>query len=152
MIEIYSDEILDSSIVDCLHDSIEWLLTKLGISLGISLEISINSELDCCGYLVTNFPNGWTIELRNDSDMLLTLCHECVHLDQFTSGQFSHTSNLMVCEGEIYEPKIWQGELFTPKTKGEIYWDSPWEIEAREREKVLHKELLEYLRTLRYVL
>lgn len=70
------------------------------------------------------------------SVMMQTLAHEMVHLKQFLRGELKHTKN-----GGLN----WKGKKFSPEKMG-AWINRPWEIEAMQKEVVLHYYAMENVR------
>lgn len=62
------------------------------------------------------------------SVMMQTLAHEMVHLKQFVTGELGHTKG-----GNLK----WKGKVYTEK-KMPNWVNRPWEIEAMQKEVILH--------------
>ena len=71
----------------------------------------------------------------NGETLFETLAHEMVHAKQYAKGQLT-TYNKR--NGEV-------GFKWMGKTKNYKYYDSPWEIEAYSKEKLLTNKILELL-------
>lgn len=71
----------------------------------------------------------------NGEKLFETLAHEMVHAKQYAKGQLT-TYNKR--NGEV-------GFKWMGKTKNYKYFDSPWEIEAYSKEKLLTNKILELL-------
>lgn len=65
--------------------------------------------------------------------MMQTLAHEMVHLKQFLRKELKHTKN-----GGLN----WKGKKFSPEKMG-AWVNRPWEIEAMQKEVVLHYYAME---------
>lgn len=78
-----------------------------------------------------------TFEIVIDSsvsqkNMLLSLCHEMVHVKQFAYGELN-----LHCDHALWlEKKLDQDQI--------DYWDRPWEIEAHGRERGLFLYLADH--------
>jgi hypothetical protein len=67
-------------------------------------------------------------------NLIITLAHEMVHVKQYARGQITHGKNL--------KSKFWMGQ----KIKSQ-YYDSPWEVEAYSRERVLANKIFQIIDT-----
>ena len=65
-------------------------------------------------------------------NLVITIAHEMVHVKQYARGQIAHGKNL--------KSKFWMGQ----KIKSQ-YYDSPWEIEAYSRERVLANKIFQII-------
>lgn len=140
-ISIYDDDLLGDDELDVISKCSEWLFNKLKLaSRGCIIDIFINDDLDCCGYMTVSSDNSYEIELRNDKELLTTLCHEFVHIQQFAFKKLKHTNSIGVIDGNIFEYKLWLGKLYEPTNASDVYHNSPWEIEARDLETKLVNE------------
>jgi len=63
-----------------------------------------------------------------------TLAHEMVHVKQYARGQITHGKNL--------KSKFWMGQRIKSQ-----YYDSPWEIEAYSKERVLANKIFKIIDT-----
>lgn len=64
-------------------------------------------------------------------DQLVALAHELVHVKQYARGELK--------EVLVGPTKLkWKGQFFL--WEKDNYWDTPWEIEAREVAETLYKE------------
>lgn len=118
----------------------------------IELDIEIHSNLDCQGECIneddTKRSRFFTIQLRNSSidtehDIIQTLAHEMVHLKQYAKNE--HTKSFSTAKGGIRIENVWMGKPWRPKQNENIYYDSPWEIEAYGREVGLMARWNKYL-------
>ena len=67
-------------------------------------------------------------------NLIITIAHEMVHVKQYARGQIKHGKNL--------KSKFWMGQ----KNKSQ-YYDSPWEIEAYSKERVLANKVFKIIDT-----
>jgi hypothetical protein len=67
-------------------------------------------------------------------NLIITIAHEMVHVKQYARGQITHGKNL--------KSKFWMGQ----KIKSQ-YYDSPWEVEAYSRERVLANKIFQIIDT-----
>lgn len=65
-------------------------------------------------------------------NLIITIAHEMVHVKQYARGQIKHGRNL--------KSKLWMGQ----KIKSQ-YYDSPWEIEAYSKERVLANKVFKII-------
>jgi len=67
---------------------------------------------------------------KNIDEMVKDLAHELVHVAQRQHGDMKDT-------GEIgdYDYVLWKGKRMKIYTRGDSYKQSPWEIDARDREQ-----------------
>lgn len=65
-------------------------------------------------------------------NLIITIAHEMVHVKQYARGQIKHGKNL--------KSKFWMGQ----KNKSQ-YYDSPWEIEAYSKERVLANKVFKII-------
>ena len=70
----------------------------------------------------------------NIENLIITIAHEMVHVKQYARGQITHGKNL--------KSKFWMGQ----KIKSQ-YYDSPWEVEAYSRERVLANKIFQIIDT-----
>jgi hypothetical protein len=70
----------------------------------------------------------------NIENLIITIAHEMVHVKQYARGQITHGKNL--------KSKFWMGQ----KIKSQ-YYDSPWEVEAYSRERVLANKVFQIIDT-----
>lgn len=64
--------------------------------------------------------------LENKNDLILTLCHECVHIKQYIKNEYKQISGNTI----MFNNKLWD-------TRIENYTDLPWEKEAYKLEMEL---------------
>jgi hypothetical protein len=67
-------------------------------------------------------------------NLIITLAHEMVHVKQYARGQITHGKNL--------KSKFWMGQRIKSQ-----YYDSPWEIEAYSKERVLANKIFKIIDT-----
>jgi hypothetical protein len=60
--------------------------------------------------------------------LIVTLAHEMVHVKQYAKGQITHGKNV--------KSKFWMGKLISAD-----YYDTPWEIEAYSKERILANKI-----------
>jgi hypothetical protein len=65
-------------------------------------------------------------------NLIITIAHEMVHVKHYARGQIKHGKNL--------KSKFWMGQ----KNKSQ-YYDSPWEIEAYSKERVLANKVFKII-------
>lgn len=93
--------------------------------------------------IVPNFHNQGQLHFEGNSSILVlkedridvmmqTLAHEMVHLKQFIKKELRHTK-----AGNL----TWKGK----RAKGAKWADRPWEIEAMQKEVILHYVAMENL-------
>lgn len=70
----------------------------------------------------------------NLENLIITIAHEMVHVKQYARGQIKHGKNL--------KSRTWMGQ----KNKSQ-YYDSPWEIEAYTKERVLANKMFKIIDT-----
>lgn len=70
----------------------------------------------------------------NLENLIITIAHEMVHVKQYARGQIKHGKNL--------KSRTWMGQ----KNKSQ-YYDSPWEIEAYSKERVLANKMFKIIDT-----
>lgn len=76
---------------------------------------------------------GMVLDTALDMEkLIITIAHEMVHVKQYAKGQMSHTKN--------QRGRLWMGQ----KIKTE-YYDSPWEIEAFTKERVLANKVFKII-------
>ena len=63
------------------------------------------------------------------SDILLTVCHEMVHVKQFAFNELSESQ-----AGRL----VWKGETYPQTMTRSEYYNAPWEVEAYGRENGLY--------------
>lgn len=98
----------------------------------ICINIEVTKNLNASGFCLSYEPGLYVIELnliQSFEDQLLTLAHESVHCKQYIKRE------LELKKGTIYWKK-------SPATDRDIndYFNSPWEIEAYTKEKILFSE------------
>jgi hypothetical protein len=64
--------------------------------------------------------------------LIITIAHEMVHVKQYAKGQMTHTKN--------QRGRLWMGQ----KIRAE-YYDSPWELEAFGKERVLANKVFKII-------
>lgn len=110
----------------------------------IELDIEIENRLDVEGECISEDdhknPRYFTIRLRKQKldSMIKTLAHEMVHVKQYAKNELGKELALARIGKGLRIVTRWQGELWSPKSKEDDYWDAPWEIEAYGREVGLH--------------
>jgi len=94
------------------------------------LEIYFDGEFnnDCCGY-VEYEPNDNEILMYinpslNKKDIITTLFHEMVHVKQYLHNELKSGIGKL--------PSRWKGKKYNVS-----YYESPWEVEAYEYEKIM---------------
>ena len=113
----------------------------------ITIDLEIVRNLDVQGECIneddTKNPRYFTIRLKAQKldEMIKTLGHEMVHVKQYAKNELS--KNMRLTRGRDGQDTItlgskWMGSWWTPKSKEDDYWDSPWEIEAYGREVGLY--------------
>ena len=68
----------------------------------------------------------------NLENLIITIAHEMVHVKQYARGQIKHGKNL--------KSKLWMGQRIKAQ-----YYDSPWEIEAYSKERVLANKVFQII-------
>jgi len=123
---------------DIARFSAEMLMPKLSPSLFLKIELIPNllkkeGIYGDCGPddFSDDFNRPRDFVIRTDSridkrKLLLTICHEMVHVKQYARGELYYSSRKSM--------NRWQGAWIK---KDLDYWDSPWEIEAMGRESGL---------------
>ena len=115
----------------------------------ISLEIQLVSdllknshELGNCSWVDDYVrPREFVIQISTHSPtkrfLLMTLAHEMVHLKQFAKCE-------MVYFRRDFEKIKFLNKIYDCRKIS--HWDSPWEIEAEEKEHTMYKTFCKYLR------
>jgi len=76
------------------------------------------------------------IRISKKENWVKTLFHELEHVRQYIDDELELEQKSAAWKGEIYS------------SKDEDYWDSPWEVQAREVEEKLYKQFRKYILTL----
>ncbi len=131
-------------------ESVEWFLTKLCGNAAEPIELTVSYKYKLRkksgGYAFMDWldkpvrPEIFEIEIDAELcqiDTLKTLAHECVHIKQYRLGELRDFVRQPV-EGSV---RKWHGKLYNLADDG-IYYDLPWEIDARGREEGLVDRLL----------
>lgn len=74
--------------------------------------------------------------VTNIDDLLLTVCHEMVHVKQFAYNEIQETEEPARC--------VWKGEEFLMTSSKADYYNTPWEVEAYGKENGLYWACTEY--------
>lgn len=104
----------------------------------LRLDIEVRTKIadlgNCANEEDKKNPRWFTIQLRDDddSDIENTLAHEMVHAKQYAYNQLE--KRLVVTSRGFKLVSFWMGEPWKPKKDQDVYFDSPWEIEAYGRE------------------
>ena len=113
-------------------------VNKLEIDLEVVRNLDVTGE--CISEDDHKNPRYFTIRLKQQSldEMIKTLGHEMVHVKQYAKNELGKELALARGGKGLRIVTRWQGELWSPKSKEDGYWDAPWEIEAYGREVGLH--------------
>jgi hypothetical protein len=117
----------------------------------IELDLEIVKTLDVDGECISEDdhknPRYFTIRLKRApiDEMIKVLAHEMVHVKQYAKNELGKELALARGGKGLRIVTRWQGELWSPKTKEDEYWDAPWEIEAYGREVGLHHKWVAFL-------
>jgi hypothetical protein len=106
------------------------MVRNLDIEIEVSKRLGVQGE--CVDEDGTKNPRWFTINLRRQKikEMIKTLAHEMVHVKQHAKNELE-SGQLIATKGKgITLSSKWKGELWYPKRKQDMYYDSPWEIEA----------------------
>lgn len=110
----------------------------------IVIDLEIVRKLDVDGECISEDdhknPRYFTIRLKQQplDEMIKVLGHEMVHVKQYAKNELGKELALARGGKGLRIVTRWQGELWSPKSKEDGYWDAPWEIEAYGREVGLH--------------
>ena len=110
----------------------------------IELDLEIVKTLDVDGECISEDdhknPRYFTIRLKRApiDEMIKVLAHEMVHVKQYAKNELGKELALARGGKGLRIVTRWLGELWSPKSKEDAYWDAPWEIEAYGREVGLH--------------
>lgn len=68
---------------------------------------------------------------KNIENMIKQIAHELTHISQYQRGDMNDDT------GEVYDYDhiLWKGKRMKMYNYGQAYMNSPWEIEAREKEQ-----------------
>lgn len=113
-------------------------VNKLEIDLEVVRNLDVTGE--CISEDDTKNPRYFTIRLKQQplDEMIRTLAHEMVHVKQYAKNELGKELSLARGGKGLRIVTRWQGDLWSPKSKEDGYWDAPWEIEAYGREVGLH--------------
>lgn len=112
--------------VSCMFFSNELKINNKNITLSVQTIPKLYSKTGMRGATFQLGKNDFDIGLDSRLDletMLITLAHEMVHVKQYSLGQ------LKLNEQNNF---VWLG-----KVHNNTYYESPWEIEAFKRERIL---------------
>jgi hypothetical protein len=104
----------------------------------LELDIELDSKLDVQGTAInedgTRRSRYFTIQLRNGrgDDLIQTLAHEMVHVKQHAKNEL--VKDYGTARGGYKLESVWMGKVWRPKSGEDLYFDSPWEVEAYGRE------------------
>lgn len=110
------------------------------------LEIERDPELNYEGLCVDIDRRHFQIVLRNledDDDIIRTLAHEMVHVQQHIKNRLTMRAKLAK-NGAIDIAAYWDGVRWKPKKTEHPYYDAPWELEAYGKEVGLYQRWLKY--------
>lgn len=125
---------LKKTLIEASNIFVDKLLSRR-LSRNISLNITIvkslpNEDLGYCDIISFNSQNKprdfdiiITTKDQTKQEVISTLAHEMVHVKQFALKELNETHT------------VWRG---TKLNSNVDYWDSPWEVEAREWEDILY--------------
>lgn len=113
-------------------------VNKLEIDLEVVRNLDVTGE--CISEDDTKNPRYFTVRLKQQplDEMIRTLAHEMVHVKQYAKNELGKELSLARGGKGLRIVTRWQGDLWSPKSKEDGYWDAPWEIEAYGREVGLH--------------
>src|SRR5882757_3289499 len=69
---------------------------------------------------------------NNYHKMISSIAHECVHIEQYVTGKLKK-----IWRDDRAKHALWRKKIFVETYEGRTYRDSPWEKDARVREKKL---------------
>ena len=104
-----------------------------------------NSDLDLVGRVIPGTPGTSQYIMQLDENMVLrdiikTVAHEIVHIQQYQSGRFIAKRDEL---GNLTGMAVWNGwEYDIAKLSYEKY---PWETEAYEKDDALYKKMIDKL-------
>jgi len=135
----------NNQVADKIRGAVAVMAVRLGIGhLPITYEVKLGStpnKLSCDSRglaVVTKKYNKYQADIfvmREDkiSEMISTLAHEMVHVKQF------------IKDGLSVSKSMYKGEKWVAAIGQDPYRDSPWEIEAHDKEVTLTNHYLRYL-------
>jgi len=77
-------------------------------------------------------------------NMLLALAHEMVHVKQHAKNELK-SGIVVVSRGKLKMTSKWHGEIWKPKRNEDLYFDSPWEVEAYGKEVGLYHKWFAFI-------
>jgi hypothetical protein len=76
---------------------------------------------------------GMVLDTALDQEkLIITMAHEMVHVKQYAKGQMTHTKN--------GRGRLWKGKKINAE-----YYDSPWELEAFGKERLLANKVFKII-------
>lgn len=120
---------------DIAYNVVHYMIKKLMPRLrNIDIEVKLNKMTDdAVGYCLMGESNRhFELEIDKDlniKDLVMTLCHEMVHVKQYVRKEMDDWNGLAVAR--------WKNKTVLPETS---YYDLPWEKEAYELQAKLAKQ------------
>jgi hypothetical protein len=112
------------------HDVISWTFKELDLfDSDLRVDFIWKRKQKHKGYTVHVDDNEFEIEIQaglDTEDLIRTIIHELIHVQQQVSGKLKH-------DGFI---SYWDGEVVIPVQ----YEETPWEIDAYSREDTLYEK------------
>ena len=124
-----------------------WVANKvLGprLSRVVNIDYIITRKLDADGWCIwedkNTYPREFSIELRFEqsyTEMILTVCHEMVHVRQMARGELKDVS---MSRDSKYSHQTWKGKKMR---RNIAYAKQPWETEAYKLQETLAEMFIE---------
>jgi hypothetical protein len=132
--------IKSTKLIDLYQDATLFYVSQLfkrDPNLNIIVEFTRGMEADafCICLSTGRSPKLFAIEVNvslKKTEVLKALAHEIVHCKQYRTNQIKYKSD------DIY----WEGKRYKWKNDEDMFLNSPWEIEAYEKEEYMYNNFI----------